>query len=448
MRTECGAAPQGFRDFPTGRSAMPNRVSQSVGWVGVSTLFLVSGLSQAQAVRPVTPNTEVLRQRLEEQSRQIEIERGKLRQQQQQLEQTQRSLDEAQRTLDQMRSQVGAPPPAPAVAQPQPATQPKPVGQAPKAPEKPPQVAQIFEQPGVLTPRGQFILEPSLQYGYSTSNRVSLVGYTIIPSLLIGLIDVREVRRESVIGTVAMRYGFTNRFEMEMRVPYVYRSDTSVGREILQGSADNVVFDTSDDDLGDVELIARYQINDGGASEPYYIASLRMKSRTGKDPFESEISTSMVGFRSGIQTELPTGSGFYGLQPGITVLYPSDPAVFFGSFGYLYSFERDDVEQKTDIGYLPVGSVQPRGIYQFNIGMGMALNDRSSFSIGYDHSSVGEIEQDGKVVEDSVRIQLATLLLGFSYRFDNSNSINFSLGAGLTTDTPDITLTLRSPLAF
>jgi hypothetical protein len=50
----------------------------------------------------------------------------------------------------------------------------------------------LFEQPGVLTPRGQIIVEPSAQFGYSSSNRVVLVGYTIIPALLIGLVDVRE----------------------------------------------------------------------------------------------------------------------------------------------------------------------------------------------------------------------------------------------------------------
>lgn len=64
-----------------------------------------------------------------------------------------------------------------------------PVGQAPATQGRPPEVAPLFEQPGVLTPKDHDVLEPSLQYGYSSSNRVALVGYTIIPALLMGWID-------------------------------------------------------------------------------------------------------------------------------------------------------------------------------------------------------------------------------------------------------------------
>jgi hypothetical protein len=73
---------------------------------------------------------------------------------------------------------------------------PEAVGQAPESQTRPPEVAQIFDQPGVLTPANKLVLEPSLQYGYSTNDRVALVGYTIIPALLIGLIDVRQVDAE------------------------------------------------------------------------------------------------------------------------------------------------------------------------------------------------------------------------------------------------------------
>ena len=72
-----------------------------------------------------------------------------------------------------------------------------PVGRAPESQTRPPEVAPIFEQPGLLTPPGQYVLEPSLQFGYSSSNRVALVGYSIIPALLIGLVDVREVKRNT-----------------------------------------------------------------------------------------------------------------------------------------------------------------------------------------------------------------------------------------------------------
>ena len=80
--------------------------------------------------------------------------------------------------------------------------------------------------------------------------------------------------------------------------------------------------------------------------------------------------------------------------------------------------------------------------------MPVELNEKSSFSIGYDHSSVGRTEKDGQILPGSVRVQLATLLLGYSYRLTPKTSFNLSVGAGLTRDTPDLALTLRLPITF
>ena len=76
------------------------------------------------------------------------------------------------------------------------------------------------------------------------------------------------------------------------------------------------------------------------------------------------------------------------------------------------------------------------------------MNEKSSFSLGYDHSSVGRTEVNGVALPDSVRTQLATLLLGYSYRMTNRTSLNVSVGAGLTRDTPDVSLTVRLPMTF
>ena len=83
-----------------------------------------------------------------------------------------------------------------------------------------------------------------------------------------------------------------------------------------------------------------------------------------------------------------------------------------------------------------------------NAGMGLALNDRSSFSIGVDLSSIGRTLQNGVAVPGSVRTQLATLMLGYSYRLNDKRTINFAVGAGLTRDTPDLTLTVRVPFTL
>ena len=328
----------------------------------------------------------------------------------------------------------------------------QPVGRP--AQRRPPEVAPLFEQPGVLTPRGKYVLEPSLQFGYSSSNRVALVGYTIIPALLIGLVDVREVKRNTTTVALTGRRGITNRFEVEARIPYIYRSDSTVSREIFTGTAVERVFDTSGRGIGDIELAARYQINDGGADKPYYIAGLRAKTRTGTDPFEvvTDCTRRCVGQNvsgTGLPLDLPTGSGFYSLQPNLTFLLPADPAIFFGSVSYLHNFKRSNVERTVLNGEKEaLGEVKPGDVVGFNFGIGLALNDRTALSLGYDHQSVGRTRQGGVNVPGAVRTQLGTLLLGLSYRISEKRTVNLSVGAGVTRDTPDVSLTLRVPMTF
>jgi len=327
------------------------------------------------------------------------------------------------------------------------------VGRAPSGDNRTREVAPIFEQPGVLTQRGKYVFEPAIQYGYSSSNRVALVGYTVIPALLIGLIDVREVKRNTTTATATLRTGLTNRIEVEAKLPYVYRSDATVSREVFTGTAVERAFETSGKAVGDVELAARFQLNEGGVDKPYFISGLRFKSRTGKDPFEvtTDCQRRCIGENitgSGLPLELPTGSGFYSLQPSLTWLFPSDPAVFFGSFSYLHNFKRDVSRTVLNGEKESLGTIAPGGVIGFNFGMGLALNDKASFSVGYDHNSVARTKQNGRTVPGSVRMQLGTLLIGYSYRLSEKKTLSVAVGAGLTRDTPDVTLMVRVPMSF
>jgi hypothetical protein len=380
---------------------------------------------------------------LDEQRRLVEQLAGELRVQRDQL----RALQQA--PADVLAGQRGTGPGGEGQAQTQ-----QPVGKAPARDGRPPEVAPLFEQPGVLTQKGKYVLEPALQFGYSSSNRVALVGYTIIPALLIGLIDVREVKRNTFTASLSARTGLSNRLEVEMKVPYVYRSDATVSREIFTGTAVERAFDTSGKAIGDVEVAARYQLNAGGADKPYYIGGLRFKSRTGRDPFDvvTDCTKRCIGENvtgTGLPLQLPTGSGFYSVQPSLTWLFPTDPAIFFGSVSYIHTFKRSNVSRLILDGQRePIGELAPGGVLGFNFGMGLALNDKASLSIGYDHSSIARIRQNGAPVPGSVRTQLGTLLVAYSYRLSEKKTLNISIGAGVTRDTPDVSLTVRLPMSF
>lgn len=327
-----------------------------------------------------------------------------------------------------------------------------PVGQAPPEPETPPQVAQIFDQPSVLTPAGSFVFEPSLQIGYWANDRIALVGYSVIPALLIGLIDVRQVKITSATAAIAARWGVTKGFELEARVPYVYTNTDTVSREIFTGTAVDRVFDAEGHGIGDVELTARYQFSHSGPEKPFYVGWLRYKSRTGKDPFEvpADCVTRCLGNTTGtgLPLELPTGTGFNALQAGVTWLYASDPAVFFGNLSYLHNFARDNVQRQVLGGAKEaLGTIDVGDIFGLNVGIGLALNEKASLSFGYEQNFIGKTQQNGQDLPGAVRLVTGTLLLGASYRFSDTRMLNVSLGVGTTRDTPDVTLTVRTPFS-
>lgn len=422
-------------------------------------LWLVGGAAGAQEIGSGS--------RLDQLQQQIDAQTLKLEQLRQAMLEQESSVADLQRALNEERlagargrggtaiaqDATVAPSQSPADLVPVQQTPAQPVGRAPEPETRPPEVAQIFDQPGVLTPRGRFVLEPSLQFGYWSNDRVALVGYTVIPALLIGLIDVRQVKTTSGIATLTGRYGLSDRFELEAKLPYVYTSSDTISREIFTGSAVDRVFDAKGHGLGDVEVTARYQLNRGGPDKAFWVGWLRYKSRTGKDLFEvvTDCVTRCVGNATGtgLPLELPTGTGFDALQPGVTWLYPTDPVVFFGSFSYLYNFPRDNVTRRVLSGAEePLGKVEAGDIFGFNVGMGLALNEKASISLGYDQSIVGKTRQNGQDAPGSVRVVLGTLLLGASYRYNERSTLNLSLGVGVTRDTPDVTLTARLPMSY
>ncbi|MEW6428067.1 MAG: transporter [Thermodesulfobacteriota bacterium] len=315
----------------------------------------------------------------------------------------------------------------------------QPVGQPPADPNqgRPPEVAPIFDQPGVLTSRGSWVVEPSLQFTNSSSDRIALIGYTVIPAITIGLIDVRRFARDTFVAAISARYGLTDRLELETKVPFTYRQELSSTTPFATATP-NPTSSTDGYGLGDIELGLRYQINQP-RSGPFYVASLRVKTDTGRSPFDLSLDPA-----TSLPTELATGSGFWGVQPGISFIYPTDPAVLFGGVNYLWNVERQ-IGIKNGYDY---GRIDPGDAYGFNFGLGVALNEKDSFSLGYEHSIIGRNRVNGSPPVGEVPINVGTVLLGYSHRYSDMLSLNLSLGVGATEAAPDVQIVVRMPYSL
>ncbi|MGB6241664.1 MAG: transporter [Castellaniella sp.] len=375
-----------------------------------------------------------------------------IQQLEQQLRDQQKLLENTRQSLERLkiRMQVpGGPAQGPVDYQPGgPGASQEAVGQAPPHPQETEaaKVAPILDQPGILTPRGRFAFEPSLQYDYSSNSQVNLIGFSVLPAILVGLIDVRQVDTTTVTAAASLRYGLTNRLELNAKVPYVYGHQSAITRPFAEGAANEQVFTNSGRGIGDVQLGARYQFNDGGLNTPYFIGSLTASLPTGKGPFDIDYSvagSSPTGLP--VPEEQPTGSGFYAYDVGVLAIYPSDPVVFFGGLNYTWRPSKD--VDKT-IGGMRIGKVNPGDSIKMNFGMGMSLNEKSSLSLGYQHTYVRPTTYDGNSAADSTSIQVGQLLIGYGYQLTPSTNINLTLGVGVTRYAPNAELLLRIPMTF
>jgi uncharacterized protein YbjT (DUF2867 family) len=420
-------------------------------WVFLSCSVALPALAgvpnpvHAQSLSEVAGQIEALQQELREQRSLIESQADRITQQQQEIDRLRQQVVAAN-DLDQQRA-AGLPPSVQAFTGLQAAaTLPNaPVGQAPELPKVEAQVQAVPEGQGVLTRPGHFVFEPSIEYTNSAENRLVFRGIELVPGLQLGVIEASEADRNTTVATAALRFGLARNIEIEARVPYLLRSDRvsfvqQRDAQISRGTS------LSAHNIGDAEFSVRYQINRPIGPHPIFIASLRVKSNTGKSPFEIPFD------EFGVATGLATGSGFWAVQPGVNFLLPSDPVVIYGGVSYLYHMAKTIGRTIAVVGTdgssssVTIGRVNPGDAIGGNIGFGFALNPRFSFSLGYKHTYVFPTSTElGGTIQRSTRLQVGSLSLGMSYRLSTRQTLNLGIDIGATADAPDLSVNLRMP---
>jgi hypothetical protein len=337
------------------------------------------------------------------------------------------------RTLTQSEGGTAPPQPTPAAA-PQ-----GPVGEAPPEETQVSTVDALPEGQNALLGRGRLVIEPSFEYSRTSNNRLVFRGVEIVTGIQIGLIEANDAARDTFSASLAVRYALTDRLEVEVRAPYIHRSDRVT--TLSQNSTTTTqTFNLNGSDLGDVEVSARYQLNSGRNGSPIFVAGARVKSDTGVGPFDVDRDS------AGVSTELATGSGFWAVQGSLSMLYPTDPAVIFANVSYMYNMPRD-IDRT--FGTVTIGNVDPGDSIGFGFGFGFAMNPRFSTSLGYSHSYVMPTETElNNVMQESTELQVGTMQLGLSFRLTERLTLSSSVDFGVTEDAPDVRVGFRAPFRW
>ncbi len=321
--------------------------------------------------------------------------------------------------------------------------------------ERPPEILALADSGGVLTPKGVLTIDPAITYSNSNVSQFSFRGVQILDAFLIGAIEATESDRDFISASIAARYGVTDRLEVSVQVPGVYRNDDIVETNVTSVSTTS----TSDEEtleafgLGDIDFGLQYQLNKGKNNWPFFVANVRARAPTGEGPFDVD----REGFTP---TESTTGSGFWTIQPSITVIKPTDPLVYFGNFSYLYNKKTrpDAAVSATQVA----NEFDPGDSIGVSFGAALGITEKVSASMSYQHFYIFPSEQTSTIFTPSLvgpgvdettaisrtgDLQVGTLNFALNNRLKRG-SASLQVGVGVTEDAPDIAVTFRRPLNF
>lgn len=302
-----------------------------------------------------------------------------------------------------------------------------------------PQVDALANQGGVLSREGVLTFENAIEYTNTTRNLFAFNGVQLAEVVLVGGITASAARHQVVQESGRFRLGITDRLEADVRIPFVYRND-ALTNSVSEGGS--VTTSIEGANLGDIDFGLAYQMNDGLYGWPFLVGNVRYKTNNADGPFDVPYDDNNIAKR------LPTGTGFQTVEASVTAIKVSDPAVLFGNIGYVYNVPRDI---NHDFNGVYVGNVSPGDAINALVGMGFAINQDLSFSLGYKHSYVfptyQKITQSGSTTRTSSGTsQVGAVTFGISYAVTPETTVSFNVEAGATNDAPDVRLIFRVPI--
>ncbi|MFC0398685.1 hypothetical protein [Paraburkholderia rhizosphaerae] len=288
---------------------------------------------------------------------------------------------------------------------------------------------------------------------YYDRRQLQLSGFLALDAIFLGNINLGETKSHQVMSDLDVRYGLTDRISVDVDVPYVYRHSTFIVGGA--GGAASTLSDASVNShaIGDVNFGIYYQFLKETNSIPDVVGSLRVKAPTGTSPFGIKVvqltpdNTNLVA-----PSELPTGTGFWNITAGMSVLKTYDPIVLFGSLSYTYNVARSFADISSVQGQVEPATVKLGDIVQIGGGVAIAFSDKDSASISYTLAlePSSKTKAPGGSYQDVPGSQTtaAVLNFGLNHVVNKHLTINGAVSIGMTPDAPNFVVGLRFPYTF
>jgi opacity protein-like surface antigen len=272
-----------------------------------------------------------------------------------------------------------------------------------------------------LIRRGQLQVSYDLNYSYIGQEK-------IVTDIGIGgltLFEIENVSSHTITNSFSADYGIFNNLTGNITLPLISKYAEARGHSGVSNS------------IGDISLGARWQPMEARRDQPNLTFTSNVRLPSGRSPFKIIAGSGEA-----------TGSGATAISAGLNVNRIVDPVALFGSLNITGSLPAKDLFQLN--GTRTLTRVQPGQSVGFGLGFAYALSYGISTTMSFQEAiSAGSKLRFADGLETKTSMQTSAMLnLGLGYRVSPKTTVNLSVGIGLTTDSPNLSVGLNLPLAF
>ena len=256
----------------------------------------------------------------------------------------------------------------------------------------------------------------------------SFIGHQIIdPSTLI----VLTTRGHTVRNTISADYGVKNNLTANLTVPLVSKFTY------------NETSNEFTNRFGDISAGVRFQPMANSRSAPNMTVSASMSLPTGRSPYV------------GIDSSAATGTGSASGTVGLNISKVIDPVALFGSANVTLSLPAKGLDQMVPNSTKKLTSVYPGQTFSWGAGFSYAMSYNITTTMSFQQSITGgtrlvyeETTTGDEFDRKTASSNSGMLNFGLGVRVSPITTLNFTVGMGLTSDSPDFTLGMNMPLNF
>ncbi|MBV8470317.1 MAG: transporter [Burkholderiaceae bacterium] len=274
-----------------------------------------------------------------------------------------------------------------------------------------------------LIKKGSFAATYNMSYTYVGSQLINAQFNSGNTTLT--LFDIENTRSHTITNTLSVDYGLENNLTGNVTLPIVDKYS--------QGNS----FSGTYNDFGDLSFGVRWQPMAQSRDLPSVIGNVNLSLPTGRSPFDVISGTG-----------LQTGNGYATLSSGVNVSKVIDPVAVFGSASIILGAPAKHLSQVNNGEILK--EVRPAPSLAFGAGFAYALSYKVSTTASFQEvlSSHTKLTFSDGTVQSTAPQTQGIVSFGLGVRTSPQTTMNFSVGIGLTPDSPNFTLGFNMPLHF